>query len=920
MAATALFGGTIAPELETILRTASPSDSIAVIVQTREQADLSKVPNSCGYDDKLNLLKAVAERAQRNILADLSTVRAENVHCNFLVSRISLKTTPDVIRALAQREDVESVFDDFTVKLDDPASADLTDTPGWNISKVCADSVWIEGYTGAGIVVSNIDTGVDVTHPAFGGRWRSTDGWFDAVNGQTSPYDDHGHGTHTMGTICGGDGLGPFEDDIGVAPGATFVCAKGFDSGGSGQASWIQDAFDWIANTGRPKVCSNSWGSYNRTTTEWFPYVQNLRNLGIVVVFSIGNNGGGGIGSSLPPGSYPLCISAGATSAGDTIRGFSSRGPAPDQDPWSDSSFWPRPDWNLINPSVAAPGYHVRSAQPGGGYQNMDGTSMACPHVAGAAALLLEARPNLTHDQIFNILADNADHVPAGGDTWPNNYYGWGRLNCQRAIIAAANRPNVILTRSQITEDPNGNGWLDPGEAANLIASLKNSFGAPATDLVGILRVSDPYVTVTDSLANYGTVAGLDTANNRSDPFLVSASSSCPPNHVAELSLYLVCRETSWTRTIRLVTGPPVANPGIIIWGPRHLPVMPDTAGLNGIAYNPVSDRIYVTDYRFPAIYTYSSDSALTALGSIPTPNNETACTDIKYCAYDNTFWVAAGQTKRVYKISPAGEVLRQFNNRATNVPTGLAWDEANRILYLADRRSQGVPPGYVYVTDTLGNQLRRMTVPMSGNMGPRGLALEQTNSNPERPTLLMAYTWYNSLGNRVDSSGLYELRTSDCTLLQRFLSPQRYILRGVEYDPRDASLWATVIQDGSNNNLILKYAGFHVPTAVAEEDAHRRGELAHPWGASLWCTPSPFQGSCAVSFRLAAPSYVRLGIRDAAGREIALLAQGRFGAGVHHITWNRPKGEPAHPLASGVYFASLETPQGTAYHKVIKF
>jgi bacillopeptidase F len=90
---------------------------------------------------------------------------------------------------------------------------------------VSAPLCWNDGYDGSGIVVGNIDTGVDHDHPCFGTRWVSG-GWYDGVNGQPDPYDDHGHGTHTMGTICGGDGNGPFADDVGIAPGAQFIAAK----------------------------------------------------------------------------------------------------------------------------------------------------------------------------------------------------------------------------------------------------------------------------------------------------------------------------------------------------------------------------------------------------------------------------------------------------------------------------------------------------------------------------------------------------------------------------------------------------------------------------------------------------------------------------------------------------------------------
>jgi len=418
----------LAPELETVLDAAEPDDLIDVIVHTRRQANLDALPPGTGYGGKLAHLQDVAELAQRDILAWLATTDARNVRSFWLVSRIALAATPAVIRTLAARDDIAYIFDDFVVTIDYRASEGEplppVDLQEWNITKVRAPECWSAGFNGAGIVVGNIDTGVQTSHPAFGGRWRSSNGWYDAVNGQSSPYDDNGHGTHCMGSTVGGNG-------IGVAPGATFIAAKALAANGSGNSSWFVACFDWMAGTGRPDILSNSWGS-DRTSTYWFNYVNNLRSLGIIIVGAIGNSGPGG-STSMPPGSYPNVIGVGATTSTDAIASFSSRGPAPNQAPWNDSGWWPRPDWNLINPGISAPGQNIRSAVPGGGYYNLDGTSMAAPHVAGAAAILLQKDATLTHDQVFNLFADHAAR-PSGGAPYPNINYGWGRLDCKTAL------------------------------------------------------------------------------------------------------------------------------------------------------------------------------------------------------------------------------------------------------------------------------------------------------------------------------------------------------------------------------------------------------------------------------------------------------------------------------------------------------
>jgi subtilisin family serine protease len=97
------------------------------------------------------------------------------------------------------------------------------------------------------------------------------------------------------------------------------------------------------------------------------------------------------------------------------MASFSSRGPAPDQDPWNDPANWGRPDWNQIKPDISAPGVSIRSAAPGGGYASMQGTSMACPHVAGAIALCFQKNSGIDYIELYNILLDYADH-PAQGE------------------------------------------------------------------------------------------------------------------------------------------------------------------------------------------------------------------------------------------------------------------------------------------------------------------------------------------------------------------------------------------------------------------------------------------------------------------------------------------------------------------------
>ena len=554
--------GMVHPQLAEKLANLDNNEPIAVIVHMKAQADLTMMPKGTTKAEKLLYLQEFAREHQAELLNYLRSQgnKIKNLRTFWIFNGMVLTTTKDIIEKIAQREDVDYVIDDFIVKIDtkiDPGQSQVDDTrtPEWNISKVSAPQCWNDGFDGTGIITGNIDTGCEVSHPAFHGRWVSG-GWHDAVNGQPNPYDDHGHGTHTMGTICGGDGNGPDNNDVGVAPGANFICAKAFNSSGQGQSSWIHDALQWYAGQ-NVQVCSNSWGS-SSTNTEFWNDCINLRNVGIYVVFATGNNGPG-TGSATAPGNFPTVTGVGATDSGDNIASFSGRGPAPDQSPWNETQYWERPDWNRTKPDISAPGVNIRSSVPGGGYQGgWQGTSMATPHVAGAVTILLQKNPALDYNTIYNILLDNADH-PSQGNPYPNNDYGWGRLNVYAALnaVPTGNMPNIILSRTQVVNDNNGNGILDPGESGGIVCYIKNNGQEPATNTTGTLRTTDTYITISDSTTNYGTIAAGDSADNSGDPFQVSVSSSCPVGHQVSFDLYVVCAESSWTRNFTLTIGEP---------------------------------------------------------------------------------------------------------------------------------------------------------------------------------------------------------------------------------------------------------------------------------------------------------------------------------------------------------------------------
>ncbi len=309
---------------------------------------------------------------------------------------------------------------------------------------VRAPEVWEMRYQGKGQVIGFIDSGIDTTHPILRGR-LVPGGWFDAVNDSALPYDDYGHGTHVSGIAGGTDGYG-------IAPKAQFAMAKALASNGGGYWEDMHEALQWYAENGDAlgvRIISNSWGTWISLSLEVWPDFLNLQELGFIPIFASGNSGS----HTCAPGNYPIVFPVGATDFLDSLAYFSSRGPAPDTIPWNNPEYWPRDDWNLIVPAISAPGVKITSSLPNGEFATWDGTSMACPHVAGAIALMLEKNPELDFKTIYQILTDH--NFRLGHETYPANKYGWGRLDIYRAMLYVKGPTMKPIFRPHISARPN---------------------------------------------------------------------------------------------------------------------------------------------------------------------------------------------------------------------------------------------------------------------------------------------------------------------------------------------------------------------------------------------------------------------------------------------------------------------------------
>jgi bacillopeptidase F len=442
---------------ELSVRAAEDRSLVPIIVTLEDQVDLARLDSeiaSAGLDRReraqvvIDELKSVAARSQPGLELVLDAWRArgeiERDRAYWLVNAFSLSATPSVIRELAARPDVARVFLDGILELERTTDErPAPSAPGQaevGLVAVNARALWELGYTGAGVIVMNIDTGVDGSHAALASRWQGAipgpagqDAWFDPVNEEcATPCDYDTHGTHTMGTLCGLDPA--TADTIGVAFGAKWIAAATL-VGGSGHTSYSLAAFEWAVEPpgGSPRppadVISCSWqdpavshaGDCGPNGTYW-AVIDAFEAIGGAVVFSAGNAGPGPESITRPKNRISSPVNVWATGNVDAnqpgfpIRNTSSRGP-------SDC------DHVTVKPEAVAPGTNVRSSVPGG-YALGTGTSMASPHAGGVIALLMEAFPWATGTEIKLALIATATDLGAPGE---DNTYGHGLIDAGAA-------------------------------------------------------------------------------------------------------------------------------------------------------------------------------------------------------------------------------------------------------------------------------------------------------------------------------------------------------------------------------------------------------------------------------------------------------------------------------------------------------
>jgi subtilisin family serine protease len=362
---------------------------------------------------------------------DLGLVGDDSSVVDYLwaANAVVVDVTPSMLEKLQSSKTVAKILLDREIQVLDPQDMKTAAIPtNYGVAKIQAlEARESAGLTGEGVRVGIIDTGAAGNHEALAGKVVV---FKDFINNKTEAYDDQGHGSHCAGTIAGNGG-------IGIAPKAKLIIAKALNSQGGGTLSGLMGAMQWMldpdgdpATHDQPALCSNSWGAdadRMGDSREMFrDIIKAWREADIVPVFASGNSGPN---TRAVPGGYPEAFAVGATDSNDEIAYFSTGGPID----FDGETF--------LKPDVSAPGVNIVSVKATGGYTSMNGTSMACPHVAGAMALVVEANPNASVSELEEAFKTGSVDL---GDAGRDARFGEGRIDVMATLEALTNNSKTI--------------------------------------------------------------------------------------------------------------------------------------------------------------------------------------------------------------------------------------------------------------------------------------------------------------------------------------------------------------------------------------------------------------------------------------------------------------------------------------------
>ncbi len=369
-------------------------------------------------ESEIAALSTKVQKSQRPILDQLKKIGVAKTIVHSLTNAVTATLTPSQLEKIAQLDEVKLVrleaIDMVTCMNESPNVFELPEAQrDFNAN-------------GRGIRVAILDSGVDRNHPALLGKVVDE---FDATGAGLNPGN---HGTHVGGTVASNDPV-----NRGVAPQSDLINVQVLTAGGAGQPAWVINGLDQAVRRGA-RVANLSLG-WSEPFHNWVcndadcilcQAADNAVRLGVAVVVAAGNEGP-------PPGAVPpfrirhpgaarRVITVGAVDKAKVLAGFSSVGPA-------SGRLSPASAIRLTKPDVSAPGVNIRSTVLGGGFAPLSGTSMASPHVAGLAALILQINNRLSPQMVKKILEESCEPIP-----FTPNQAGYGLINAYAALMRAS--------------------------------------------------------------------------------------------------------------------------------------------------------------------------------------------------------------------------------------------------------------------------------------------------------------------------------------------------------------------------------------------------------------------------------------------------------------------------------------------------
>lgn len=449
----------------------------ALIDQGYDDANVDELPVIATYSDRPGARSAetfaAAEPTERLESIDAQALTVDKAEAGTFWESItatgSARAAAEPVWSPALRGGVEKLW------LDGKVEADLHDST----TQIGAPTAWDAGIDGTGVTVAVLDTGVDADHPDLAGQVVAEENF--STNATAD--DGHGHGTHVAATVAG---TGAASDGVrsGVAPGADLISGKVLSNAGTGYDSDIIAAMEWAADMGADVVNMSLGGGPTDGTDPMSQAVDELSAASdMLFVISAGNDGPG-TSTVGTPGAADSALTVGAVDRDDSLADFSSRGP--------------RIGDLAVKPDITAPGVGIVAARAAGTrlgspvdetYTAASGTSMAAPHVAGAAALLAAQHPDWSQARLKDALISTAE---AQGDQTAYEQ-GGGRVDVARATTQAVSGTGSISLGSHIdgntgsvTRDVTWTNSGDSDAELSLDLGLTDAHGDPTGDAVTV--------------------------------------------------------------------------------------------------------------------------------------------------------------------------------------------------------------------------------------------------------------------------------------------------------------------------------------------------------------------------------------------------------------------------------------------------